>query len=269
VYLLGVIKYLSVNKIIFWMSTIIVSFTFNNGYTQELNKTAIINADFPGYTVTRTKAPIIIDGKIDEEDWKLADEVELVDNLKDGKPRLKTTIRFLWDNEYLYAAFYCEDPDAWTIYTKEDEPVWYAESVELLIDPDGNGFNYYALEIAPNNVKFDAYSLAHHDGKRQYLVDWDFLGLKSAIYCKGDSFEKGTKDEYWTAEIALWFPDFWDVSNIPPEDGDMWRLNAYRQERERLKVDREEHPEAMFVAFSPTESHFHVPSKFGKIIFKK
>ena len=255
-------------KSIFLGSILFLSI-FNIGYTQEKLKTAVEDGSIPTYIVTRTTAPILIDGKLDEKDWKQAHEVELVNNRGAGEPRLKTTIRFLWNDDYLYAAFYCEDPDAWTIYKKEDDPVWIAESVELLIDPDGNGKNFYALEIAPNNVKFDAFSLRNHDGKNQYLQEWNFLGIKTAVYCEGNGYKKGTKDEYWTTEIALWFPDFWDVTTIPPRDGDMWRLNAYRQDRERLKITGENHPEAMFVAFSPTQSHFHVPSKFGKLIFKK
>ena len=261
-------KHFVVNKSIFFWLILFLSLSCIV-YAQEKLKTTQEDEDLPTYIVTRTTAPILIDGKLDEKDWKRAEEVALVNNREAGEPRLKTTIRFLWNDDYLYAAFYCEDPDAWTIYRKEDDPVWIAESVELLIDPDGNGKNYYALEIAPNNVKFDAFSLRNHDGKSQYLEEWDFLGIKTAVYCQGDGFKKGTKDEYWTTEIALWFPDFWDVTNIPPRDGDMWWLNAYRQERERLKIDGENHPEAMFVAFSPTQKTFHEPSKFGKIIFKR
>ena len=157
-----------VKKSIWWGSMLFLSI-FSNGYTQEKLKSADEDGSIPTYSVTRTTAPIIIDGTLDEKDWKRAEEVALVNNHEAGEPRLKTTIRFLWNDDYLYAAFFCEDPDAWTIYRKEDDPVWIAESVELLIDPDGNGKNYYALEIAPNNVKFDAFSLRNHDGKSQYL----------------------------------------------------------------------------------------------------
>ncbi|MHB9029863.1 MAG: carbohydrate-binding family 9-like protein, partial [Candidatus Latescibacterota bacterium] len=82
------------------------------------------------YTVTRTTGTLTIDGNLDEADWKRAREFTLVET-NTGKPvPLKSTVKFLWDDQFLYAAFFCEDPDAWATLTKEDDPLWGEEVVE-------------------------------------------------------------------------------------------------------------------------------------------
>jgi hypothetical protein len=53
--------------------------------------------------------------------------------------------------------------------------------------------------------------------------------------------------------------------NFPPINGDTWRINLYRIER-----NRENRDDAEFSSWNPTNSpSFHVPDKFGKIIFSK
>lgn len=235
----------------------------------ELTKDYNEGENLSSYTVTRTTAPISIDGKLDEADWQRAVEAPLKNTLTREEVPLKSTVKFLWDDTYLYAAFFCEDPDAWATYTEEDDPLWEEEVVELFIDPDGNGFNYYELEINPINQKVDL--IVNNGGKRlngayQVWREWDFKKIKSAVYVKGDGKKVGTKDEYWTVEIAVPFDDLWELPHVPPNDGDMWRLNAYRIER----GNPEEKSDDFYAAFSPTlVGSFHTPWQFGKIYFKR
>jgi len=221
------------------------------------------------YTVTRATAPIKLDGRLGEPDWKRAKEVMLVETNTGGPVPLKSTLRLLWDDEYLYAAFYCEDPDAWANFTEEDDPMWSEEVVELFIDPDGNGYNYYEHEINPINQKVDLFIInagKRLDGKIKAWKDWDFSGIKSAVYVEGDGRKAGTSDKYWTVEVAVPFEDLWEMSAIPPSDGDMWRFNAYRIER-GTPDDRNDD---FYAAFSPTyRGSFHTPWQFGKIYFKR
>ena len=41
----------------------------------------------------------------------------------------------LWDDKYLYLAYFCEDPDAWATFEKEDDPMWSEEVVEFFLLP--------------------------------------------------------------------------------------------------------------------------------------
>ncbi len=116
------------------------------------------------YNVTRTTGTITFDGKLDEADWKRAEEFVMVEATKGGKAPLKTTMRLLWDDKYLYIAYYCEDPDAWATWENEDDPMWDEEVVEFFIDPVGTGFTYYEHEINPINQKVDLFII--NSGKR-------------------------------------------------------------------------------------------------------
>ncbi len=221
------------------------------------------------YTVTRTTAPIKLDGRLDEADWKRASEFSLVETNTAGPVPLKSTVRMLWDDTYLYVGFFCEDPDAWATLTEEDDPLWTEEVVELFIDPDGNGYNYYELEINPINQKVDLFIInagRRLDGRYTAWIDWDFKNLKSAVYVEGDGKNAGTKDTYWSVEVAVPFEDLWEMPVVPPKDGDMWRFNAYRIER----GDPNKKDDDFYAAFSPTyRPSFHTPWQFGKITFRK
>ena len=100
--------------------------------------------EFPSYTVTRTTATIDIDGVLDDADWKRAEEFVMSDAYTGGATPQKSTFRMVWDDSYLYLGVYFEDHDAWATYTKEDDPLWEEEVLELFIDPDGDGSTYYA-----------------------------------------------------------------------------------------------------------------------------
>ena len=227
------------------------------------------NTNLPIYTVTRTTETIVIDGKLEEQDWHRAVEAHLKDIVTDDDVPLKTTVIFLWDDMYLYIGTYFEDPDAWTTFTEEDDSLWLNEVVEFFIDADRNGHNYIELQFNPANAKLDL--LVSNAGKRlngkvKIWREWDFDKLQGAVYVEGDGLNAGTKDEYWTTEVAIPFDDIWELPEIPPKDGDIWHLNVYRIERNHEKNKREG---SFVAAYSPVfRDNGHTPWLFGKIQFK-
>ena len=235
--------------------------------TQEVNSERLPgeDKDFPSYTVTRTTASIVIDGKLDEADWKRAEERIMADAYTGGVTPQKSTFRMLWDDSYLYLGVYFEDNDAWATYTEEDDPLWEEEVLEFFIDPDGDGNTYYEHEINPVNAKVDLFL---HRSRESVDVwrDWDFKNIKSAVFVEGDGKNAGTEDEYWIIEVAIPFADLYESPHIPPLDGDMWRMNVYRIERDN-PIDK---TEIFLAAFSPPYSgHFHATWMFGEVYFKK
>ncbi len=221
------------------------------------------------YTVVRTTGAITIDGKLDEADWKKAAECTLVET-NTGKPvPLKSTVKMLWDDTNIYFGFFCEDPDAWATYTKNEDPLWEEEVVELFIDPDGNIANYYEVEYNPVNTVVDLYVINGGEkmkGAIQGWFQWNFKNMKNATFVKGDGLKPDTRDEFWTVEIAIPFKDLWEAPRIPPENGDSWRLNAYRIERGK----KDDKKDDWYAAFSPTtRPSFHTPWRFGTITFRK
>ena len=106
----------------------------------------------PRYTVRRTSTKIVIDGRLDESDWKATPDV--------GKfhfawwtagRKEQTEAKLLWNDRFLYVSFRCEDTHIWTEHTKRDSPVYRDDCVELFTAPNPDRPNdYFNIEM---NVK--------------------------------------------------------------------------------------------------------------------
>jgi hypothetical protein len=221
------------------------------------------------YTTKRTTGNITVDGKLNEPDWASAFEAKLTETNTGKEVPLKSTVKVLWDDSYLYVGFSFEDPDAWATLTKDEDPLWGEEVAEVFIDPDGKGSTYYEYEINPINVKVDLFVLNQgpkHDGFYKTWIEWNFSNaMKHAVYVEGNGKDRGTNDKFWTVELAFPFEEMWTASNIPPKIGDMWRINFYRIEHPTANEK-----DTWYAAFSPTlRPSFHTPWRFGKVFFKK
>jgi hypothetical protein len=227
------------------------------------------NDDVAKYSVKRATAPITIDGKLDETEWQKAEEAPLRDAATGLAVPFKTTVRLLWDDKYLYVAFYGEDNDVWATYTKDDENLWEEEVFEMFIDPEKKGHTYYEININPANAIVDLFILnggEKRKGKYVNTKNWNFTGLKHGVFIEGEGYKEGNSDKYWTAELAIPFEDFWTANYTPPRIGDMWRMNFFRIERGKSNVKDDDWQ----AAFSfPKGLGFHIPWRFGKIYFVK
>ena len=225
--------------------------------------------DVKSYTITRADGIISIDGKLNENAWKNASEAILTETNTGKEVPQKSTVKLLWDNTYLYFAFYCEDTDAWATLTNFDDPIWGEEVVEIFIDPEDKEHTYYEIEVSPINNVVDLFILNKgqaHKGRYTGWKDWNMKGFRSGVFVEGDGKKEGTNDRYWTVEMAVPFDEIWTADNRPPQDGDMWRINCYRIERGDSKNRKDD----WYAAFNPTKRpSFHTPWQFGKFYFKK
>ncbi len=233
---------------------------------------AVLPAETPvsSYTVTRTTGAITVDGKLTEADWTNAVEAGMTNTLNGAPIPLKSTVKMLWDDTYLYVGFTFEDPDAWATITTEDGALWDEEVAEVFIDPENKGHSYYEFEINPINQKVDLFVLnqgPRFNGNYKTWIEWDFSSkLKKAVWVDGDGKAEGTADKMWTVELAFPFEDLWTAANIPPKDGEVWRIGLYRIEQGKSSTRTDD----WYAAFSPTlNGSFHTPWRFGTVSFRK
>ncbi len=225
--------------------------------------------NLPTYTVKRTTGTLTVDGKLTEADWANAPEITLT-KTTDGTPvPLKSTVKALWDDKFFYVGFHFEDPDAWATYLNDEDPLWEQEVAEVFIDPEGKGHSYYEYEINPVGKRVDLFVLNQgpkHNGFYKVWKEWNFSNvMKRVVTVDGDGKTRGTTDKSWTVELAFPFDEMWIAPNIPPKDGEMWRVNFYRIEHPTTNAKDD-----WYAAWSPTISpSFHTPWQFGKVIFKK
>ena len=203
----------------------------------------------PTYTVHRTASLIRIDGKLDDAAWSAAAPVVLVMN-SDGTPSpQRTEARMLYDDRFLYVAFRAEDEEIWATMRKRDQHLWKEEVVEVFVQPSPAHPSYIEVEVNPLGTVLDIFLLDVH--KPLPYESWNSSKLQWAVETKGKE---------WTVEIALPLEDCVTAPHLPPRRGDRWRLNLYRTDRK---------PRELNTAWSPTlKNDFHVPARFGEIVFE-
>jgi hypothetical protein len=221
-----------------------------------------IQAEKPVYECFKTNQKISVDGKIDEEAWKKAPEASFV-TMQGGEPRLKTRFRWLWDDEFLYGAFYVEDDHLWATMKERDDYLWTENVVEFFINADGCSKSYIEIEINPLNTILDLYVLNKYNARRdiKQLWDWDCEGLLHAVQLMGTLNDDSDRDEGWTFEIAIPFAQVYTAPNHPPKEGDQWSVDFCRGEGEEKPGQNE------VSAWAPPA--FHNPLSYGTLIFRK
>jgi hypothetical protein len=217
--------------------------------------------------VKRNESPLEIDGRLDEPQWQAAVFTELFIHHQDGTETiLSTRAKFLWDDQYLYVGFDCEDPDVWATLENRDDHLWNGEVVEILCDPDGNGLNYFEVQVNPLETILDlTLDKAYSEGGQADL-DWDLDSIKAGVWIEGTLNDSSDVDVQWQCEVALPFDELVIMAptlNFPPLEGDEWRILVTRYDYKRKGEDYVE-----VSAWNQTNSSsFHVPERFGRIFY--
>ncbi|MCK7468673.1 MAG: carbohydrate-binding family 9-like protein [Desulfosudis oleivorans] len=97
------------------------------------------------YTCHRAPHQMAIDGRLDRPAWRVAPKSHRFVDLVTGVPGfLDTRMASLWDDEYLYVAFWVSEPDVRAKLIERDALVWTENDVEIFI---GGEDCYYEFEI--------------------------------------------------------------------------------------------------------------------------
>ncbi|WP_229204269.1 carbohydrate-binding family 9-like protein [Dyadobacter alkalitolerans] len=200
-------------------------FTLTRGFAQD---------DLPKkYICQKAASPIRIDGKLDERAWKKAPwTARFVDIEGDKKPLpyQHTQAKMLWDDQYLYVAAVIEEEHIWAYQDKKDQIVYLENDFEVFIDPDGDGANYYELEVNAINNTFDLFLPKTYKKGGRAQLKWNIKDLRSAVSIEGTVNVATDKDKRWTLEIAIPFASL-SNENVPaviPIPGSTWRINFSR-----------------------------------------
>lgn len=194
------------------------------------------------YLCQKIKAPIIVDGDLSKPEWQQAEKSHRFIDVIGGNPGLyDTRAALLWDNDYLYIGFWCEEPYPNAKITERDGLIWFENDFEVFID---GGDTYYELQVnAINNIyevfyiwqdaykrdqryrqqpQFDVlandvrvfggnhdrtgqyfWKGSHPRGNRWAFLNWDFPGLKTAIKIDGQLNNPDFVSKGLTVELAL------------------------------------------------------------------
>jgi len=120
----------------------------------------------PFFLVNRTEVNVpyiasspVIDGKLDDKCWQVPVEGEFRDFVSFGKQKVETKMWLAYDNEYLYWAAKCYEPDQSKIvrrFAKRDLALWNDDSVELFLDVNCDREKFYQFIINSGNAVYDS-----------------------------------------------------------------------------------------------------------------
>ncbi|WP_197440417.1 carbohydrate-binding family 9-like protein [Polystyrenella longa] len=214
----------------------------------------------PEYTIKRTTAPIKIDGKLDESDWSAAESVGDFEFAwyESGKKE-QTIAKMLWDDQYLYVAYRCEDAHISATRTERGSSVWFDDCVEVFTAPNvDDGENYFNIEMNVNTAFLEGH---HPEGLGSKSKErWRCEGIQIQTTVDGTLNDDTDTDSHWILEAAIPFAAFAHVAkHTPPEPGDIWRLNLNRLGGETNQ---------QYSQWSPSttkEPQFHSPGDFGRV----
>lgn len=212
-------------------------------------------------------AAITIDGKLDEEAWKAAAATGPFVDVGTGRenPALPThgSALLRWDDEFLYVGIEADDKTVrggWPAGAK-DPHLWEKDTVEIMVDPDGDGDNkdYYEIQINPQNLVFDTqyddYNVPKGGPAGPFgHEDWS-AALTSAVAIHGTMDDDSDADKGYTVEAKIPWKSFTKAHNAPPRPGDAWRMNFYAMQNNGG------------AAWSPIlgQGNFHRASRFGRV----
>ncbi|NOQ97593.1 MAG: polyhydroxyalkanoate depolymerase [Calditrichae bacterium] len=219
--------------------------------------------EIPHYNAYRTAAKPHIDGRLDDPVWQIVPRSpRFRDLISGGETFLDTRAALVWDDEYLYVAYWIEEPNLQATLTEQDAPIYQNNDVELFIagrdayyefEINSFGTIYEVLFIWEASYKSTGYDTiaelsleqpgskpfngvgytSHPRGPRIGFFQWDLPGLQSAVFLDGTINDDRDQDRGWTVELALPWSGMsllalGDNRSLPPRDHDIWRMDFSR-----------------------------------------
>jgi hypothetical protein len=235
------------------------------------------------YTCYRTNDHIVADGLLNETDWARAewsdDFIDITGN-PELKPSLRTRMKMLWDDDYLYIAAELIEPDVWATILKRDSVIFRDNDFEIFLDPDGNGLNYYEIEVNALGTIWDLMLTRAYKDQGVPITSWDLKGLKTGIHIKGSINDPSKPDTSWIVEMALPIGELMKgkKQENQPGEGVQWRVNFSRVEWKAEKHGSSYQkkndpktgtplPEQNWVWSSMGEIAMHIPERWGRLEF--
>jgi hypothetical protein len=220
------------------------------------------------YTCLKTSGPIHIDGKMDEPAWGQAqwtpDFVDIEGNSK-PRPKFRTRVKMLWDDDYLYIAAEIEESDVKATLTQHDAVIFKDNDFEVFLKPLPKSESYYEFEINALNTSWDLFLPKPYNVGGQADNSWEIEGLRTAVGVQGTLNKSDDKDKGWIVEIAIPLKAFASRQDVPhPTDGSTWRINFSRVEWTAHKKNEDNW------VWSPQGAiNMHLPEHWGYLHFSE
>lgn len=258
------------------------------------------------YICLKIEGDINVDGDLNKPVWQSANKSPRFIDVIDGAPALyDTRSALLWNDNYLYAGFWCEEPYPKANITKRDSPLWLENEVEIFID---GGDTYYELQVNAINNIYEAFYIwqdaykrdpryraepdfdvierdaivfggnhdrtdeyfwlgSHPRGKRWVFTNWDFPGLRTAVKIDGELNNDEFVSRGWTVELAFpWSGMRWLSGKSRLQPRNGEKRRFFLGRYEKLRIGGKAQP-AFWAWDKIGTNDNHCPEKFTSVEF--
>lgn len=235
----------------------------NRARALELN---VVDADqgseLPRMTARRLSAPLTLDGKLDEPDWKAAERSQaFVQTMTGTEGSFAAKVRVAYDAQKLYLGYEVADDFLRCSFTKPDDHLWEQDTIEVMIDPEGDAKNYFEIQVSPTGLVFDT----RYDRRRRPQPFGDLgwsSGTEARVSVDGTPNQHHDEDEGYVVEMAVpWEALAAGPTKAPPPTADTtWRMNFF-------VMDAREQGQRAVGWSPPLVGDFHTLERFGQVVF--
>lgn len=230
----------------------------------------------PVYACVRARKPFFLDGNIEKPFWEAAAFTQSfldIEGERKEKPRFRTRVKMMWDEENLYIGAELEGDEIWATLTRRDSVIFQDNDFEIFIDPDSDTHQYFELEINALGTVWDLLlTKPYRDFGGAPINGLDIHGLRRAVHIDGELNRPGAENRRWMAEVVIPFAALMEGNgNRPPQEGDYYRVNFSRVhwdvKTEDGRYQKLPEPEHNWV-WAPTGLvNIHYPELWGFVFF--
>lgn len=189
-------------------------------------------------------APITLDGKLDEADWKQGRFSGKFVNADNLPAVAETALKALYDDKHLYLGFVCADKDVKALKAS-DTFSWGDDAMALFIQPDEKTRVYYQLGFNLKGIQFNQ----RNDQQRE-TSDYVVRPAWKSATAQGEG--------YWTAEVMIPCAEL----GVTTMTDTAWRVNFHRVVRDKLLVPSSWN----YPGYIGWKGPWHNTDRFGRLL---
>ncbi len=201
---------------------------------KEITYTPAAPYNPPTYVCYKAPARIKIDGKLSPEEWDAIPWTSSFVDIEGDKrptPLLQTRAKMTHDDNGMYFAVLMEEPNVWATITEHDGVIYQDNDFEIFLNPTNDTHNYLEYEVNALGTEWDLFLTQPYRDKPIVLNNWEYAGMKSAVYVDGTLNNPNDTDRSWSVEVYIpWSSIYQMAGGQAPKEGDHIRTNFSRVE---------------------------------------
>lgn len=204
-----------------------------NKETQTITFSEPVQFNPPGYVCYKLSHPIDIDGRISPGEWDhipWTNDFTDIEGNKRPTPHLQTRVKMAYDSTGMYFAALLEEPHVWATITEHDAVIFRDNDFEIFLNPSGDTHNYMEYEVNALGTVWDLFLTKPYRDNPAVLNNWEFAGMKSAVYVDGTINNPNDTDRFWSVEVFIPWESIYQPmrQSEVPQTGEQIRINFSR-----------------------------------------